>query len=84
MHHQIQHSVAKWRLGSEVDEADGGSNEPRTYRMVFPIRVGPRPCPVEGCNGQALTRTAMRVHFCHRYVRDTMVILEEGNLPRPR
>ena len=23
----------------------------------------------------------MRVHFWHRHVRDTMVILEEGNLP---
>ena len=26
----------------------------------------------------------MRVHFWHRNVRDTVVILEEGNLPHPR
>ena len=26
----------------------------------------------------------MRVHFWHRHVRDTVVILEEGNLPHPR
>ena len=26
----------------------------------------------------------MRVHFVHRHVHDTMVILEEGNLPLPR
>ena len=26
-------------------------------------------------------RTAMRGHLWHRYVRDTVVILEEGNLP---
>ena len=26
----------------------------------------------------------MRVHFFHRHVQDTVIILEEGNLPRPR
>ena len=26
----------------------------------------------------------MRVHFVHRHVQDTVVILEEGNLPLPR
>ena len=26
----------------------------------------------------------MRVNFIHRHVKDTMVILEEGNLPHPR
>ena len=26
----------------------------------------------------------MRVHFLHRHVHDTVVILEEGNLPLPR
>ena len=30
------------------------------------------------------TRAAMRVHFVHRHVHDTVVILEEGNLPLPR
>ena len=29
------------------------------------------------------TRAAMRVHFVHRNVHDTVVILEEGNLPLP-
>ena len=58
-------------------------NNPSTYRMVFTAREGARPCPVEGCSGLASTRTAMRVHFCHRHVRDTVVILEEGNLPHP-
>ena len=32
----------------------------------------------------AATRAAMRVHFLHRHVHDTVVILEEGNLPLPR
>ena len=43
-----------------------------------------RSCPVEGCPGQAATRTEMRVHFMHRYVQDTVVILEEENIPHPR
>ena len=30
------------------------------------------------------TRAAMRVHFVHRHVHDTVVILEEGNLPLPQ
>ena len=27
---------------------------------------------------------SMRVHFCHRNIRDTVVIMYEGNLPHPR
>ena len=30
------------------------------------------------------TRTAMQVHFVHRHVLNTVVILEEGNFPHPR
>ena len=70
-------------MGSEGGGADGG-DDPRTYRMVFPVRAGPRHCPVEGYSVQLSTRTAMRVHFRHQHVRDTVVILEEGNLPHPR
>ena len=40
--------------------------------------------PVAGCPGRVDTRTAMRVHFVHRHVLDTVVILEEGNFPHPR
>ena len=32
----------------------------------------------------AATRAEMWVHFVHRHVHDTIVILEEGNLPLPR
>ena len=45
---------------------------------------GARECPVEGCLGRSGTRTAMRVHFWRRHVRDVVIILEEGNLPHPR
>ena len=34
--------------------------------------------------GVLATRAAMRLHFVHRHVHDTVVILEEGNLPLPR
>ena len=82
-HRQTQHIVAKGGLGSEGDEADKG-NDPITYRLEFPAKAGPRPCPVEGCGGRSSTWTAIRVYFYNRNVRDTVVILEEGNLPHPR
>ena len=64
-------------------EKDGG-DKPRTFRMKFPEKSGPRPCPVEGFSDQAVMKTAMRVNLWHRHVRDTVVILEEGNLPHPQ
>ena len=82
-HRQTQNGVAKGGLGLERDKLYGGDN-PRTYRMAFPARAGPRPCPVKGCSGRASARTAMRVHFLHRHVRDTVVILEEEYLPNPQ
>ena len=85
-HRQTQHGVAKDGLGSEGGEADrgGGGDGLITYILVFLARAVPRPCPVEGCSGFASTRKSMRVNFWHRHVRDTVVILEEGNLPHTR
>ena len=57
---------------------------PRTYKMSFPEKGGQRRCPVERCPGVLATRVAMRVNFVHRNVHNTVVILEEGNLPLPR
>ena len=79
-HRQTQKGVAKGGLGPEGDEEDRG-DKPITYRLEFPAKAGPMPCPVEGSSGRALTRTAMRVHFWHRHVRNIVVILEEVNLP---
>ena len=42
---QTQHGVAKGGLGQEGDEEGGGDN-PRTFRMAFPKKSGPMPCPV--------------------------------------
>ena len=52
--------------------------------MSFPAKDGRKWCPVEGCPGVSATRAAMRVHFVHRHFHDTVVILEEVNLPLPR
>ena len=82
MHCQTQQGVAKGGLGSEGGEVDGG-DEPRTYILTFPAKSGHRPCPVEGCSGRASTLTAMRVHFCHRYFGENVLILDEGNLSHP-
>ena len=81
-HRQTQHSVVKGGLWQEAEEEFGGDG-PRTYRMAFPAKAGPRPGPVEGCSGRASTQTAMMVHLWNRHVRDTVVILEEGKLPHP-
>ena len=48
--------------------------------MDFP-KGGRQQCPVEGCPGVSETRAVMRVHFVHRHIHNTVVILEEGNLP---
>ena len=55
--------------------------EPRKYCMAFPFKGGPQRYPAEGCEDQAATRTAMGVHFLYWRVLDTVVILEEVNLP---
>ena len=52
--------------------------------MSFSAKEGPRRCPVEVCLGFLTTSTAMRVHFVHQHVQDTVVMLEEGNLPLPQ
>ena len=46
-HRQTQHGVVKGGLVSEGNKADRGNN-PITYRLEFPAKAGPRPCPVEG------------------------------------
>ena len=52
--------------------------------MAFPAKAGPRTCPVKRCSGRSAMQTAIQVRFWYRHVQDTVVILEEGNLPHPR
>ena len=81
-HRMSQHGKARERKWTWTD-ATTGTEEPKTYRMESP-KGGAKTCPVEGCPGRAGTQAAMRVHFWRRHVRDTVIILEEGNLPKPR
>ena len=79
-HMQTQH-------GREADgilswESMSPGEEPCAYRMVFMTSGGQWNCPIEVCLGQAGTSIEMRVHFFYRHVRDTVIILEEGNLPQ--
>ena len=52
--------------------------------MAFSDKGGPRSFLVEGCPGRAATRTAIQAHFIHRNVLDTVITLEEVNLPHLR
>ena len=83
MHRQTQHGVAKGVPGQEGD-GEGGGDDPREYMTAFPAKAGPRPCPFEGCIVRVATRMTMRMHFWHRHVQETVVILEEVNLPHLR
>ena len=76
-HRAVQHGNAKAAKWSWTDAAMEGGGEPKTYRIEFPTKGGTRAFPVEGCPGRTGTRTAMRVHFWRRHVRDVVIILEE-------
>ena len=49
------------------------------YMVYFPIEANSIGCPVGECKGRAATRTKPRIHFVHRHIWDTVVIMEEGN-----
>ena len=38
---------------------------------------------MEGCSGRVVTKTAMQVHFVHRHIIGTVVVLDEGKSPHP-
>ena len=57
---------------------------PHTFRMTFLAKGGPQNCPVVGCPYRVATRIVIWVHFLHRNVLNTVVILEEGNSPHPQ
>ena len=81
-HKMTQHGRASEYIRIWKTSAMG--EEPWTYRMAFPSKGVPRSCLMEGCPGRAVTRTEMQVHVMNRNVLDTMVILEEVNIPHPR
>ena len=76
-HMQTQHGKEAGGRRRWAATVPGG--EPSTYMMAVLTAGGPRNCPIEGFPGRAATRTAMRVHFFHRHVQDTVIILEDGS-----
>ena len=78
-HGRVAEAQRSWRTPST-----GDGDRPQKFRTAFLAKGGPQSCPVEGCPGRAATRTEIWVHFLHRHVLGTVVILEERNLPNPR
>ena len=76
-HGRVAETRQRWRTRAAGDG-------PRTFHITLPAMGGPQSCPVEGCPGRVAMRKAMQVHFLHRHVLDTVIILEEGKLPHPR
>ena len=58
--------------------------EAQTYRVSFPKSLLWLRCLVERCLGGALNRTNLLVHFLHFHMRETIVVLKEGNRTYPR
>jgi Reverse transcriptase (RNA-dependent DNA polymerase) len=54
---------------------------PTTYNVSMPSGTWTQ-CPVPNCDGRAGTPDSMIVHFSHRHPFDTIIIDEEGPLPR--
>ena len=78
-HRQTQHSVG---LGIQWETPNPPpTGEPQMYRVSFPRAARPWECPFEGCQRRAATWTGFCVHFVHRHVRDTVMIMGEVNLP---
>ena len=64
-HRQTQHGLTKGGSGKEGGKEVGGEKT-RTFRMTFPAKAGPRPCPVDGCSGRVAMWTSIWVHFWHQ------------------
>ncbi len=57
--------------------------EPKTYRVSMADgNKAEQLCPVEGCDYAGKSRFEMRRHFRSRHLKDTIIVEEEGQLPR--
>ena len=78
-HHQVHNGPS---MGNQW-LATSTHPETRLYSVSFHRVAGTVECPVEGCGGLVSTRTNISIHFVHHHVQETIVIIEEGNLPHP-
>jgi hypothetical protein len=58
------------------------SDHGNTYEISMPEYKHAGQCPVPGCNTIIKDRHGMRRHFLFRHYYDTIIIREEGQLPR--
>ena len=71
-----------WRRGFQYRREKGkGGGLAHDLHDVFPTKAEWRHCPVEGCSVFTATRTATQVHLWYQHFRNTVVIMEESNLP---
>ena len=56
---------------------------PRLYRVSFPWVDRYVEFPVVGCGGRASTRTNLWIQLVQCHIKDTIMILKEGNHPQP-
>ena len=79
--HHIKHVVYQGYQGGGTPPPPG---EAQTYRVSFWKTLLQLRCPVSGCLGGASNWSNLQVHFMHRHLKDTIMILEEGDRPYPR
>ena len=57
---------------------------PKIFRVSVPRTDRSISCQVEDCEGREMMRNNLGIHFVHRHMRDTVVIMEEGKSPHLR
>ena len=83
-HRQAQHGVARGDLKDPPPPHPHPPYEDRTCQISFLRAARDTAFPVGGCPGRSMRRSTLRLHFLHRHVRDTVVILEQGSHPLRR
>ena len=74
--------MEKRQHGGNCGPPDGRGGQ--DVQDILPNEGGAAAVSSGGVPVALATRATMRVHFVHRHVQDTVVMLEEGNLPHPR
>ena len=82
-HNQWQHSIGKGNQGRLHPTHNPTPQEAKPYWAPFPAALKWLIWSVEGFQGGVTSLTNLWVHFLHRHIKDTIVILEEGNQPYP-
>jgi exonuclease III len=75
-----QHQIFE-RPTKRLKSSFPAQRNPASYNVSLPPGTWVA-CPVPNCDGRASTRDSMRVHFAHRHPFDSIIIDEEGPLPR--